>query len=110
MASNCNKFHDVVSGDTCAAIAAAAAGISLTNFYTWNPAVGSSCSMLDLGDYVCIHVIGFASPTPKKKKSSKGNGVHRLLLSQEWWLTATSSTKLSAEMVVLPLPVLPPLP
>ncbi|KAM0458624.1 hypothetical protein ACHAPV_006016 [Trichoderma viride] len=79
MASNCNKFYDVASGDTCAAIASAA-GISLTNFYAWNPAVGSTCSFLDLGDYVCIGVIGFVTSTTTTKQSttttsSKGNGV-----------------------------------
>jgi hypothetical protein len=57
MVGNCNKFYLVASGDTCAAIATAA-GISLSSFYAWNPAVGSTCGTLDLGDYVCIGVIG----------------------------------------------------
>jgi hypothetical protein len=55
MATNCNKFHFVVSGDECGAIATSA-GITLANFYSWNPAVGSTCATLDLGDYVCIGV------------------------------------------------------
>ncbi|KIM98195.1 carbohydrate-binding module family 50 protein, partial [Oidiodendron maius Zn] len=53
MATNCNKFHLVVSGDQCGTIASNA-GITLANFYAWNPAVGSTCAYLDLRDYVCI--------------------------------------------------------
>lgn len=55
MAANCKKFHFVVSGDQCGNIATAA-GITLANFYLWNPAVGSTCATLYLGDYVCIGV------------------------------------------------------
>jgi LysM domain len=55
MASNCDKFYLVVSGDECGTIASNE-GISLDDFYSWNPAVGTSCQYLDLGDYVCIGV------------------------------------------------------
>ncbi|KAL2820421.1 hypothetical protein BJX63DRAFT_380755 [Aspergillus granulosus] len=51
--SNRNKYHLVESGDGCASIANAY-GISLSNFYNWNPAVGSSCGSLWLGYYVCV--------------------------------------------------------
>ncbi|KAL2802202.1 hypothetical protein BJX63DRAFT_426247 [Aspergillus granulosus] len=51
--ANCNKYHLVESGDGCASIANAY-GIPLSNFYTWNPAVGSSCGSLWLGYYVCV--------------------------------------------------------
>jgi hypothetical protein len=57
MASNCNKFYLVESGDQCGTIAANE-GITLTEFYSWNPAVGTNCEYLDLGDYVCVDVIG----------------------------------------------------
>ncbi|KAK0385665.1 hypothetical protein NLU13_6842 [Sarocladium strictum] len=73
MASNCDKFHLVVSGDTCSAITTAA-GVSLTSFYAWNPAVGSTCAALLLGDYVCIGVAGSVAPT-KTTKTTTGNGV-----------------------------------
>ncbi|KAL5044401.1 hypothetical protein BDW71DRAFT_209406 [Aspergillus fruticulosus] len=43
--SNCNKYHLLESGDGCASIASAY-GISLSNFYSWNPAAGSSCGAL----------------------------------------------------------------
>ncbi|KAJ5809559.1 uncharacterized protein N7503_001777 [Penicillium pulvis] len=62
MVSTCDLFHLVVSGDTCAVIAKNE-DISLTDFYSWNPAVGSSCAYLDLGDYVCVGVIGSTATT-----------------------------------------------
>jgi LysM repeat protein len=46
---------EVASGDTCSAVASKA-GISLSNFYKWNPKVGSSCQSLYLGYYVCVGV------------------------------------------------------
>jgi hypothetical protein len=55
MIGNCTKFHLVVSGDTCSSISTAA-GINLSDFYTWNPAVGSSCATLFAQDNVCIGV------------------------------------------------------
>ncbi|KAJ6019443.1 hypothetical protein N7522_001510, partial [Penicillium canescens] len=35
----------------------------LADFYSWNPAVGSSCSYLDLGDYVCVDILGYTITT-----------------------------------------------
>jgi LysM repeat protein len=55
MIGNCTKFHLVVSGDTCSSIATAA-GVSLSDFYTWNPAVGPSCATLFAENNVCIGV------------------------------------------------------
>lgn len=49
--NDCDQFHLVVSGDSCASIAPGA-GISLANFYSWNHTVGTSCSSLWLGYYV----------------------------------------------------------
>ncbi|KAL2822248.1 hypothetical protein BDW59DRAFT_163841 [Aspergillus cavernicola] len=83
MVEGCTAFHLVVSGDTCAAIAEDA-GISLTNFVTWNPDMGSDRSGLWLGYYVCIGTDSSASsstPTPTTATSttstttSTGNGV-----------------------------------
>jgi Lactonase, 7-bladed beta-propeller/LysM domain len=55
MVGDCTKFYLVVSGDTCNSIATAA-GINISDFYTWNPAVGSSCATLFLNNNVCIGV------------------------------------------------------
>ncbi|KAL3433589.1 hypothetical protein BDV09DRAFT_186601 [Aspergillus tetrazonus] len=53
MVDGCTGFQPVVSRDTCADIAADVV-ISLTDFVSWNPGVGSNCSGLCLGYNVCI--------------------------------------------------------
>lgn len=63
MVTNCNKFYFVKSGDGCEAIATAN-GVSLTNFYAWNPAVGSTCRSLQADVYVCIGIVGASTSTP----------------------------------------------
>jgi hypothetical protein len=55
MVGDCTNFYLVASGDTCNSITTAV-GISLSDFYTWNPAVGSSCKTLFLDNNVCIGV------------------------------------------------------
>ncbi|KAL7811323.1 hypothetical protein V8C26DRAFT_437473 [Trichoderma gracile] len=74
--SNCNSFHLVVSGDTCADIASKS-GISLDSFYSWNPAVGTDCTRLLVGDYVCVGIIGgtTAKPTSTSTSTKPGNGI-----------------------------------
>lgn len=77
MVNNCDAFHKVVSGDQCGLIASKY-GISLSQFYSWNPAVGSSCATLGLDYYVCVSIVGVApSPTTLKTSTTttKGNGV-----------------------------------
>lgn len=53
--SNCDDFYLVVANDTCYDIAQTY-GISLDQFYAYNPAVGSECLNLWAGDYVCVGV------------------------------------------------------
>lgn len=55
LASNCNDFYLVVSGDGCYNLATSAS-ISLDDFYSWNPAVEDDCSGLQAGYYVCIGI------------------------------------------------------
>ncbi|KAI0413503.1 carbohydrate-binding module family 50 protein [Xylaria grammica] len=75
IASNCNKFYEVQSGDICGNIVAVY-GISLQNFYAWNPAVGSSCTTLIPGDYVCVGIVGFTTTTTTPTTTaSLGNGI-----------------------------------
>lgn len=45
MVANCNKFHLVQDGQTCATIAALNS-ISTSQFIAWNPAVNNGCSNL----------------------------------------------------------------
>ncbi|KAB8068091.1 hypothetical protein BDV29DRAFT_162703 [Aspergillus leporis] len=49
----CNNWHKVAKGDDCVSIEKQY-GISAANFNTWNPQVGTSCSTLWLGYYVCV--------------------------------------------------------
>jgi LysM repeat protein len=55
MVDNCNKFHFVATNQNCDNIAAIY-GISVSDFYRWNPAVGSSCSSLWSSTYACVGV------------------------------------------------------
>lgn len=73
MASNCDQFHLVSSGDQCGLIASQY-GITLSQFYAWNPAVNSSCAYLDLGNYVCVAVLGATSVTSPPPINT-GNGI-----------------------------------
>ncbi|OLN88298.1 LysM domain-containing protein-like protein 2 [Colletotrichum chlorophyti] len=49
----CNKFHKVSSGQFCADVAGEHR-ISLDDFYTWNPDVGTDCRNLQLNVWVCV--------------------------------------------------------
>jgi LysM repeat protein len=60
MISGCNKFHQVEDGDQCDAITAEYE-ISLDEFYTWNPDVGTGCGSLWIDYYVCVGVSGSSS-------------------------------------------------
>ncbi|BDD54501.1 hypothetical protein MPDQ_004974 [Monascus purpureus] len=57
MASNCRRFYDVQSGDGCPDLASQA-GVALTDFYNWNPAVSTDCSGLQASVFVCIGTAG----------------------------------------------------
>ncbi|PTB35488.1 carbohydrate-binding module family 50 protein [Trichoderma asperellum CBS 433.97] len=53
--NDCNKFYLVKSGDSCATIATSQ-GTTAANIEKWNPGVGSTCTTLWLGDYICVGV------------------------------------------------------
>ncbi|KAL4940189.1 hypothetical protein BDV06DRAFT_197177 [Aspergillus oleicola] len=63
MVAGCTDFHSVEDGDQCDVIASEY-GISSDDFYTWNPGVGTSCSSLWLGYYVCVGRRGSSSSPP----------------------------------------------
>jgi LysM repeat protein len=62
MVDNCDAFHFVQQGETCTTIAAIYK-ISLTQFTTWNPTVGSTCNGIWANAYVCVSIIGH-TPNP----------------------------------------------
>lgn len=57
MTKSCSKFHSVAKGDGCASILLQY-GISFDQLFSWNPAVGSNCEMLQLGVNYCVALIG----------------------------------------------------
>jgi LysM repeat protein len=74
MVTNCNSFDLVKDKDTCGAIASTY-GISLSTFYAWNPAVGSDCQFLILGDYVCVGTVGFTATPTTSTTTTPTNGI-----------------------------------
>lgn len=71
MVGNCDAFYQVKDGDSCAAIASDN-GITVTQFYNWNPSVGAGCSTLWNGYYVCVSIVGVE---PKPTTTDQGNGI-----------------------------------
>jgi hypothetical protein len=63
MVSGCTKFYLVIANDGCWAIAQSNS-IALTDFYTWNPAVGSDCQTLQPKYYVCVGRSTITSSNP----------------------------------------------
>ena len=63
MVNDCNKFYDVKAGDSCTVIASNY-GVTFAQLYSWNPAIGSGCQNLDVGDYICM---GVSSTTTTSK-------------------------------------------
>lgn len=55
IASNCNEYYTVVSGDSCAAVEGAFQ-ITFAQLYEWNPVIGSDCRYLDVGYAICVGV------------------------------------------------------
>lgn len=62
MVEGCTKFHKVADGDQCGTIASEN-GITLDNFYDWNPGVGDNCGSLWLDYYVCVRVSSSTTKT-----------------------------------------------
>lgn len=82
MVTNCNTFHYIIPNDGCYDLAQTY-GITLSDFYSWNPAVGNDCSHLITDVYVCVGIIGAGStsktPTTTTQatstSTSTGNGI-----------------------------------
>ncbi|KAJ5946736.1 hypothetical protein N7454_003575 [Penicillium verhagenii] len=63
IAKNCDAYYMVKGNDTCASIVKTFGNFTLTQFYTWNPAIGTDCKHLDVDDDVCVGVPGASTPT-----------------------------------------------
>ncbi|KAJ2978409.1 hypothetical protein NQ176_g3831 [Zarea fungicola] len=55
---NCIKFHLVLSGESCAEMAARY-GISVTDVVAWNPNAGRNCEALWANTYACVGMPAF---------------------------------------------------
>jgi LysM repeat protein len=73
IASNCNLWYDVVSGDTCTTVEQKF-GITHAQFIAWNPAVSSDCSVnFWIGNSYCVgtgKVVSTVSTTTRTSQSS----------------------------------------
>lgn len=65
---NCNKFHFVQSGESCAAIASKYS-ITSAQFLKWNPSVEDGCTGLWANAYACVSVIGH-TPSPSTRATT----------------------------------------
>ncbi|OHE93540.1 LysM domain-containing protein [Colletotrichum orchidophilum] len=77
MTTSCDKFYFINSGDDCATIASSNS-IALSDFSSWNTAVGDTCRGLWANMYVCVAVIGGSGPTTTISPASTmtaGNGI-----------------------------------
>ncbi|KAJ3496994.1 hypothetical protein NLG97_g2241 [Lecanicillium saksenae] len=75
MVDNCNKFHLVKEGESCAEISAAN-HISVADLTTWNPKVGAQCTGLWAKTYACVGVIGSVpATTTTTTTTAPGNGI-----------------------------------
>ncbi|KAK9422560.1 putative Polyketide synthase [Seiridium unicorne] len=85
--STCDAYYKVASGDSCQSIVNKYKTFSLSQFYSWNPAVGSDCSTLFLGYYVCVGVPG----TPTAPVTTTGK-------------TTTTTSKTTSTTATAPTP------
>ncbi|ETS82828.1 hypothetical protein PFICI_04704 [Pestalotiopsis fici W106-1] len=56
VASDCDAWYVVQDNDSCSGIVEMYGNFTLDQFYSWNPAVGSSCQYLGVGYAVCIGI------------------------------------------------------
>ncbi|KAJ4295645.1 hypothetical protein N0V90_007658 [Kalmusia sp. IMI 367209] len=74
IASNCDAFYYVKSGDNCDTISKAN-GISTTQFLAWNPSAGSDCAGLRANAYACASIIGHTPTSAAPSTTTPGNGI-----------------------------------
>ncbi|KAI1151806.1 hypothetical protein F4825DRAFT_451089 [Nemania diffusa] len=75
--ASCTTFYLAASGDTCTKIVNLYGTFTLSDFYAWNPAVGSDCTGLQAKVYYCVGIPGTptAMPTTSTTTTSTGNGI-----------------------------------
>lgn len=109
--SLCDKWYDVVAGDTCDAVCQSF-GITLSQFLAWNPAVSSDCTQnFYAGEAYCVGVGASStssvaastkppSTTTGPSMSSTGKPSSSLRVSNS---TTTTSPTLNQTYSILPI-------
>ncbi|KUM63772.1 hypothetical protein ACN42_g3298 [Penicillium freii] len=54
IAKSCTNYHLVQNGDSCNSIQDMYMNFTLSQFYSWNPAISKGCKGLVNGDFVCV--------------------------------------------------------
>ncbi|KAI8879999.1 carbohydrate-binding module family 50 protein [Backusella circina FSU 941] len=84
--ADCSKLYTVSGSDTCSTISKKY-GISLDNFYSWNPQVKKGCPNLHNGKKYCVgkstHVKKLASKKTKGAKKAAKKGTKKVSSSKE---------------------------
>ncbi|KAH7016398.1 uncharacterized protein B0I36DRAFT_368934 [Microdochium trichocladiopsis] len=104
MVPNCDKFHLITTGDTCASIAARN-GITVARFISWNKSLTTACTTLWANANVCVRTIGFKPTTQATCSSSSsdklwGDNKPEALGSVTKWCDGNASSDGSGAFVV----------
>lgn len=70
MVKTCNKFHFVEKDEVCDTIIRKYGTFTFSQFFAWNPSVGSNCAGLWVNTWYCIGVPGSTTPTVTAKPST----------------------------------------
>ncbi|KAI9933756.1 hypothetical protein MW887_004828 [Aspergillus wentii] len=57
MVTGCRRFYEAQSNDSCEDLAHDA-GVEVSDFYSWNPAVSTDCGGLQVSTFVCVGTSG----------------------------------------------------
>lgn len=95
--ASCDKYYVVVSGDSCSSIEVAY-DISFATFYAWNPAIGSDCTNLWLGEAYCVGISGSTTTSTKASPTPPGPTQTGITSScTEYYLTVSGDSCASIE-------------
>jgi hypothetical protein len=108
-ASNCTQFWLVSPSDTCASVVTDAA-VNATDFYAWNPAVGSDCAGLEVNDYVRVSTTVWDTIPPVSTVTLSNGQTVGVTTSTTSSIASTSSASpstTSAPATTAPSPYMP---
>ena len=88
----CNAWHTVVAGDGCWAITQTY-GITLTDFYTWNPDVTNECADNFWVDFAYCVGIGETEPPPESTTSTSTSTTANSTTTATTSIISTSATE-----------------